>query len=141
MCEVWIKSGKVGLANMLHLLRWEGEVKTLEGLDLPAAGVKGAHVFAAEMKMAEQFVCGISAQWNSEDFKDESLQSVMEIPQKKAKAVAAQTVIQPEEKAPEEISNVMDLADLLRRRLNGKARKSSAPALETHGAKSASKDG
>ncbi|WP_205913633.1 hypothetical protein [Rhizobium leguminosarum] len=45
-------SGKVlVLVLVLNLLRWGDEVKTLEGLDLPAAGVKGAKVTATEMKI------------------------------------------------------------------------------------------
>jgi DNA end-binding protein Ku len=73
--EVLVKTGKVGLAKVviatkqhlavlvpsgkalvLNLLRWGDEVKTFEGLDLPAAGVKGASVTPTEMKMAQQLV-------------------------------------------------------------------------------------
>ncbi|MDM0059099.1 non-homologous end joining protein Ku [Variovorax fucosicus] len=157
--EVLIKSGKVGLAKVviatkqhlavlvpsgkalvLNLLRWGDEVKTLEGLDLPAAGVKGANVTAAEMKMAEQLVGDMSGRWNPEDFKDEFKHAVMKIVQKKVKAGDTETVIQPEEEAPEESSNVIDLTELLQRSLKGgKAKKADAPASKKRNAKPAAK--
>ncbi|WP_204329417.1 hypothetical protein [Rhizobium leguminosarum] len=57
-----VPSGKVlVLVLVLNLLRWGDEVKTLEGLDLPAAGVKGAKVTATEMKIAEQLVGDMSS--------------------------------------------------------------------------------
>ena len=159
--EVLIKSGKVGLAKVviatkqhlavlvpsgkalvLNLLRWGDEVKSLEGLDLPAAGVKGANVTAAEMKMAEQLVGDMSGRWDPEDFKDEFKHAVMKIVQKKVKAGDTETVIQPEEEAPEEDSNVIDLTELLQRSLKGgKGTKADAPAPKKRGAKPASSAG
>ena len=160
--EVLIKTGKVGLAKVviatkqhlavlvpsgkalvLNLLRWGDEVKTLEGLDLPAAGVKGANVSAAEMKMAEQLVGDMSGKWDPEDFKDEFKHAVMKIVQKKVKAGDTETVIQPEEEAPEESSNVIDLTELLQRSLKGGSNtaKSGAPASKKAGAKKAAKSG
>ena len=152
--EVLIKSGKVGLAKVviatkqhlavlvpsgkalvLNLLRWGDEVKTLEGLDLPAAGVKGANVSAAEMKMAEQLVGNMSGKWDPEDFKDEFKHAVMKIVAKKVKAGDTETVIQPEEEALEENSNVIDLSELLQRSLKGG--KASAPASKKADAKPA----
>ena len=162
--EVLIKTGKVGLAKVviatkqhlavlvpsgkalvLNLLRWGDEVKSLEGLDLPAAGVKGANVTAAEMKMAEQLVNDMSGKWEPEDFKDEFKHAVMKIVQKKVKAGDTETVIQPEEEAPEESSNVIDLTDLLQRSLKGgktpKAPKARAAAGTKRSAKPAAKSG
>ncbi|WP_418132193.1 Ku protein (plasmid) [Variovorax sp. 375MFSha3.1] len=136
--EVLLKTGKIGLAKVviatkqhlavlvpsgkamvLNLLRWGDEVKSLEGLDLPPAGVKGAKVSAAEMKMAEQLVGSMSGKWDPEDFKDEFKSAVMKIVQKKVKAGDTETVIQPEEEAPEDSSNVIDLTELLQRSLKG----------------------
>lgn len=157
--EVLLKTGKVGLAKVviatkqhlavlvpsgramvLNLLRWGDEVKTLEGLDLPAAGVKGASVSAAEMKMAEQLVDSMSGKWKPEDFKDEFKSAVMKIVQKKVKAGDTETVIEPEEEAPEDSSNVIDLTELLQRSLKGgKASRADAPAARKRGAKAAGK--
>lgn len=157
--EVLLKTGKVGLAKVviatkqhlavlvpsgramvLNLLRWGDEVKTLEGLDLPAAGMKGANVSAAEMKMAEQLVDSMSGKWKPEDFKDEFKSAVMKIVQKKVKAGDTETVIEPEEEAPEDSSNVIDLTELLQRSLKGgKASRADAPAARKRGAKAAGK--
>ena len=159
--EVLLKTGKVGLAKVviatkqhlavlvpsgramvLNLLRWGDEVKTLEGLDLPAAGMKGANVSAAEMKMAEQLVDSMSGKWKPEDFKDEFKSAVMKIVQKKVKAGDTETVIEPEEEAPEDSSNVIDLTELLQRSLKGgKASRADAPAARKRGAKAAGKSG
>lgn len=156
--EVLIKTGKVGLAKVviatkqhlavlvpsgkalvLNLLRWGDEVKTLEGLDLPAAGVKGANVTAAEMKMAEQLVGDMSGKWNPDDFKDEFKHAVMKIVDKKVKAGDTETVIQPEEEAPGDSAQIIDLTELLARSLkSGKSAK--APPKGTATAKNDGKD-
>ena len=136
--EVLVKTGKIGLAKVvistkqhlaalvpsgkalvLNLLRWGDEVKSLEGLDLPAEGVKGAKVSAAEMKMAEQLVKNMSGTWEPEDFKDEFKHEVMKLVDKKVKAGDTETVIQPEEEAPSEGAEVIDLTELLARSLKG----------------------
>ncbi|MFM9927769.1 Ku protein [Variovorax sp. H27-G14] len=156
--EVLIKTGKVGLSKVviatkqhlavlvpsgkalvLNLLRWGDEVKTLEGLDLPAAGVKGANVTAAEMKMAEQLVGDMSGKWNPDDFKDEFKHAVMKIVDKKVKAGHTETVIQPEEESPGDSAQIIDLTELLARSLkSGKSAK--APAKGTASAKTDGKD-
>jgi len=142
--EVLVKTGKVGLAKVviatkqhlaalvpagevlvLNLLRWGDEVKSLAGLDLPAAGVKGAKVTASEMKMAEQLVKDMSGKWNPEEFKDEFKHAVMKVVEKKVKAGDTETVIEPEEEAPAEGAEIIDLTELLTRSLKGgKAAKS-----------------
>ncbi|MEZ2299976.1 Ku protein [Variovorax sp. RCC_210] len=149
--EVLVKTGKVGLAKVviatkqhlavlvpsgkalvLNLLRWGDEVKTLDGLDLPAAGVKGANVTAAEMKMAEQLVGDMSGKWNPDDFKDEFKHAVMKIVDKKVKAGDTETVIQPEEEAPGESAQVIDLTELLARSLkSGKSVKAPSKGAPT----------
>jgi DNA end-binding protein Ku len=142
--EVLVKTGKVGLAKVviatkqhlaalvpagevlvLNLLRWGDEVKSLAGLDLPAAGVKGAKVNASEMKMAEQLVKDMSGKWNPDEFKDEFKHAVMKVVEKKVKAGDTETVIEPEEEAPAEGAEIIDLTELLTRSLKGgKAAKS-----------------
>ncbi|MDM0049713.1 Ku protein [Variovorax sp. J22R115] len=155
--EVLLKTGKIGLAKVviatkqhlaalvpsdkalvLNLLRWGDEVKSLEGLDLPPAGTKGAKISAAEMKMAEQLVKDMSGEWKPEDFKDEFKHEVMKLVDKKVKAGDTETVIQPEEEAPSEGAEIIDLTELLARSLKG--RKSSKPASKKTRSKAASKN-
>ena len=151
-----VKTGKVGLAKVvistkqhlaalmpagevlvLNLLRWGDEVKSLAGLDLPAAGVKGAKVTASEMKMAEQLVKDMSGKWDPDEFKDEFKHAVMKIAQKKIKAGDTETVIEPEEEAPAQGAEIIDLTELLTRSLKGgKAAKSAgSPAKKTAGSR------
>ncbi|VTU15269.1 putative DNA repair protein YkoV [Variovorax sp. PBL-H6] len=106
-----------GAALVLNLLRWGDEVKALDSLDLPPAGRK--NVSAAEMKMAKQLIAEMSGKWDPEDFKDEFRHQVMKLVEKKAKAGKTETVIEPEEEARPESSNVIDLTELLQRSLKG----------------------
>lgn len=105
-----------GPALVLDLLRWGDEVKTLDSLDLPPAGRK--NLSAAELKMAKQLIAEMSGKWDPEDFKDEFRHQVMKLVDKKVKAGKTETVIEPEEEAPES-SNVIDLTELLKRSLKG----------------------
>jgi DNA end-binding protein Ku len=136
--EVLHKTGTIGLAKVviatkqhlaalvpsekvlvLNLLRWGDDVKSLEGLDLPNAGVKGAKISGAEMQMAEQLVKSMSGEWKPEDFRDEFKHEVMKLVSKKAKAGDTETVIQPEEEAPSQGAEIIDLTELLARSLKG----------------------
>ena len=133
--EALAKTGKIGLAKVviatkqhlavlvpsgralvLNLMRWGDEVKTLEGLDLPAEGIKAAKISAAEMKMAEQLVKDMSGPWEPAAFKDEFKRQVMKLVDMKVKAGDTETVIQPEEEAPEG-AKIIDLTELLARSL------------------------
>lgn len=130
-----------GPALVLNLLRWGDEVKTLDSLDLPAAGKKS--VSAAELKMAKQLVDEMSGQWDPDDFKDEFRIQVMKLVEKKANAGEGKTVLEPEEQAPQS-GEVIDLTALLQRSLKGgskPARKSAdaAPAKKASAKTAAAK--
>jgi len=153
--ETLIATGKIGLAKVvistkqhlaalvpsgpalvLNLLRWGDEVKTLDSLELPAAGSKG--VSAAEMKMAKQLVEEMSGPWEPADFKDEFRIQVMKLVEKKAKAGEAKTVLQPEEEAPKS-ADVIDLTELLQRSLKGGSRTPGKAAPKAAAKKAAAK--
>lgn len=145
--ETLVKTGKIGIAKVviatkqhlaalvpsgpvlvLNLMRWGDEVKALEGLDLPPEGAKAPKIAPAEMKMAEQLVQDMTGKWKPEDFKDEFKHAVMKLVDKKVKAGKTETVIQPEEDAPEHGAEIIDLTELLQRSLKGGAKKSPAGA-------------
>ena len=123
-----------GAALVLNLLRWGDEVKTMESLDLPPAGRK--NLSAAELKMAEQLVKDMTDKWDPDDFKDEFKHEVMKLVAKKVKAGKTETVIEPEEEAPES-SNVIDLTALLERSLKGNAKAKGAASGKKTAAKKA----
>jgi len=154
--DTLVKTGKIGIAKVviatkqhlaalvpsgpvlvLNLMRWGDEVKPLEGLDLPPQGAKAPKIAPAEMKMAEQLVADMTGQWNPEEFKDEFKHAVMKLVDKKVKAGKTETVIQPEEDAPQQGAEVIDLTELLKRSLKGGAKKS--PGGAPSAAKKASK--
>jgi DNA end-binding protein Ku len=136
--ETLARTGKIGLAKVviqtkqhlaalvasgpalvLNLMRWGDEVKPMDGLDLPAAGVKAAGLSAAELKMAAQLVDDMSGHFDPAEFQDEFKQAVMALVDKKVKAGKTETVIQPEEEAPSGGAQVIDLTELLARSLKG----------------------
>ena len=158
--ETLLKTGKVGLAKVviatkqhlaslvpsgpalvLNLLRWGDEVKSLEGLDLPPSGVKGAKLSAGEMKMAEQLVSDMTQKWDPNDFKDDFKHQVMKLVAKKVKAGKTETVIEPEEEAPAQGAEVIDLTELLARSLKGKAGKAAGARATGKAAKAPSRRG
>lgn len=138
--ETLIKTKKIGLAKVviqtkqhlaalvpsgqvlvLNLLRWGDEVRTLEGLDLPEAGMKGANLSESEMKMATQLVNDMTGKWEPDDFKDEFKHEIMKLVEKKVKAGKTETVMQPEEDAPSGGgADIIDLTELLARSLAGR---------------------
>ncbi len=154
--ETLRKTGKIGLAKVviqtkqhlaalvpsgpalvLNLLRWGDEVKPLDGLELPPAGTKS--LSANELKMAEQLVKDMSGPWNPEEFKDEFKHAIMELVQKKVKAGKTETVVAPEEEAPSQGAEVIDLTELLARSLKGKGGKAEKAAPAKSAAKPAAK--
>ena len=126
-----------GAALVLNLLRWGDEVKTLDALELPPAGRK--NLSAAELKMARQLVAEMSGAWDPEDFKDEFRHQVMKLVDQKVKAGDTETVLQPEEEAPDN-ANVLDLTALLQRSLKGGAKPAAkAPARKAPAKKAPAK--
>jgi len=152
--ETLLATGKIGLAKVvistkqhlaalvpsgpalvLNLLRWGDEVKTLDSLELPAAGKSS--VSAAELKMAKQLVAEMSGEWKPEDFKDEFRLQVMKLVEKKAKAGEGKTVLEPEEESLQ-TGEVIDLTALLQRSLKGGGGKSTGKPAAKAPAKKAS---
>ena len=144
------KTGKIGIAKVviqtkqhlaalipsgdvlvLNLMRWGDDVKSLEGLDLPKVGAKGMAPSASELKMAKMLVEDMSGKWDPEEFKDEFKAAVMDLVARKVKAGKTETVIEPQEEAPEYADNVIDLTELLQRSLKGgKTAKQPPPAAK-----------
>lgn len=148
--ETLVRTGKIGLAKVviqtkqhlaalvpsgpalvLNLMRWGDEVKPMDGLDLPAEGVKAAGLSAAELKMAEQLVADMSGRFDPAEFQDEFKQAVMSLVDKKVKAGKTETVVQPEEEVPSGGAQVIDLTELLARSLKGGGKVNAAAGKST----------
>jgi DNA end-binding protein Ku len=108
-----------GDALVLNLMRWGDEVKAMDDLDLPAVGAKSMSANPREQKMAKMLVDDMSGDWNPDDFKDEFKEVVMDLVHKKVQAGKTETVLEPQEEAPNLGDNVIDLTELLQRSLKG----------------------
>ncbi|OZI23173.1 Ku protein [Bordetella genomosp. 9] len=137
-----------GDAMVLNLMRWGDEIKSMEDLDLPTVGAKAMAASPQEQKMAKMLVDDMSGDWNPDDFQDEFRHAIMALVEQKVQAGKTETVIEPQEEAPNVGGgNVIDLTELLQRSLKGRsAAKADAPAksparkaAKKTGAKSASK--
>jgi DNA end-binding protein Ku len=114
----------VGPVLVLNLLRWGADIKPFTDLNLPAEGSKAAGLSEAELKMAVQLVDDMSRPFKPEDYRDSFKDEVMALAHRKAESGETEAVVQPEP-AGEETSksaDVIDLADLLKRSLKGRAR-------------------
>jgi DNA end-binding protein Ku len=122
-----------GPALVLNLLRWGGEIRSWEDLNLPKQG-KAAGLKEPELKMAKQLIADMSGHWSATEFRDSFHDAIMKLVEAKAKAGKTETV-EPLEEAPEsQGADVIDLTELLKRSLKGGAKAaapSPAPAKKT----------
>lgn len=126
-----------GPALMLATLRWANEIRSTDALDLPKEGAAANGLKPAELKMAQQLIDQMTTDWRPDDFKDDFTSALRTLIDKKAKA-GDKAIVEPLEDAPDlGGSNVIDLSELLRQSLRGKAAKPAAvPAKKSarHGA-------
>lgn len=114
-----------GPALMLGTLRWAGEIRSAEGLQLPAAG-KGA-LKPQELQMAGELIRRMQTRWQPQRYEDRFGAAIRELVERKAEAGQAAKV-EPLEKAPAGAgAEVVDLAALLRDSL-GRRGSSKGPA-------------
>jgi DNA end-binding protein Ku len=107
-------------ALVLVKLRWPQEVRGLDELELGPEVTK-PQLAKGELDMAKRLVQDMSADWKPEDYKDEFEDKVMALVEKKAhegKIEDVETVGGEEER---KTADVIDLTELLKRSLGGKA--------------------
>ncbi|NML43916.1 Ku protein [Ramlibacter sp. G-1-2-2] len=106
-----------GPALVLNLLRWGDEVRTWDGLPLPAQGKAG--IKDTELKMAKHLIADMAGHWKAQDWRDNFHDAIMKLVAAKAKAGKA-AAVEPLEEAPAAAgADVIDLTELLRRSLRG----------------------
>jgi len=132
-----------GPALILNLLRWGGEIRSYEALQLPPSGVKEAGIKDAELNMAKQLIKEMSATWSADKFRDTFHDQVMKLVEDKAKAGHVEQVEKiGADAVARSSSNVVDLTELLMRSMRGNAAATpakKAPAKKTTAKKSAAK--
>jgi DNA end-binding protein Ku len=123
----------VGPGLVLNLLRWGADIRPWDDLPLPEEDAKKAGLTERELKMAQELVEDMSAEWAPDEFKDEFKDEILRLVERKVKAGQTETVTQPE---PEEGASegrgakIIDLTELLQRSLRGKGGAKKAAARE-----------
>jgi len=128
--------GKIVLSNKQHLaiispqdnalvmllLRWEAEVRDTAGLPIPG-DAKSEGISDRELKMGESLVMELDGPWAPEQYHDEYVEKLEQVVEAKNKAGDVQTLtgIVEDEIVPGQGADIIDLTELLRRSLRGKA--------------------
>lgn len=108
---------------VLNILRYQDEIRSLEGISLPDASSKRAAVSDKEIKMAMSLLEDMSEPWRPEAYHDTYRDDVMAMIDKKIAANETQTVSEEEpENVAQPTAKVIDLMDLLKKSLGNKSR-------------------
>jgi DNA end-binding protein Ku len=117
-----------GPALMLGTLRWADEIRPADELNLPPAGRKASKLGDDELAMARRLIEQMTSEWKPQDYRDEFSDAIRALVARKARAGKTHAV-EPLEQAPDVSGrNVVDLTELLRSSLRGKAPARKAPA-------------
>ncbi|MEO8752285.1 MAG: Ku protein [Casimicrobiaceae bacterium] len=108
-----------GRALMLNTLRYEDELRNMNGLDLPAEGLKGAGVTAKEVELAKRLVDDMAEHWKPGEFRNSYHQDLMARIKQKIKQGQTREITEPgkDEDDQPRSAQVIDLAELLQRSL------------------------
>ncbi len=127
-----------GPALVLNLLRWGGEIRSWQALQLPPLDMKEAGIREPELKMAKALIEEMAAHWSPDQFRDTFHEQVMKLVEDKASAGHVEQVEKIASEAAQSGGNVVDLTELLLRSMKGqKGNSGSAPKKATTAAKSA----
>lgn len=137
--EALLKTGKVGVAKVviqakqhlavlmpcgralvLNLLRWGGEIRSFEQLDLPPLGIQASRITANELNMAVKLIEDQTQTWNADVFRNSFAEEIHKLINTKVKAGEVREVPKPESPAPGSTgAEIIDLTALLKRSLKG----------------------
>jgi DNA end-binding protein Ku len=110
-----------GRALILNLLRWGGEIRSYEQLDLPPLDAKAAGIKDAEMAMAVQLIDDMTQPWDADMFRNSFAEQIHQLVEQKA-AVGEVSDVAKVDSSPSASAgaDVLDLTALLKRSLEGK---------------------
>lgn len=106
-------------ALVLVKLRWPAEVRGLDTLEL-SAETKKAELKKGELEMAKRLVEDMSGDWSPEEYTDQFEAKIMELVDRKAHEGKIEEV-ETAEDTGKQGADVIDLTELLKRSLGGKA--------------------
>ncbi|MEN5300994.1 MULTISPECIES: Ku protein [unclassified Pseudomonas] len=143
--ETLASTGKVALATVVlhtrqHLallrplddalvmitLRWPDEVRGLDSLELDKS-VTDSKPDKRELDMAKRLVEDMSGAWAPDEYHDAFRQTIMDLVEEKASKGKIAVVDKGEGGAAEKGADIIDLTELLKRSLGGKASRKAAP--------------
>lgn len=107
-------------AMVLVMLRWPAEVRSLDTLEL-GSEVTDAKLVKGELDMAKRLVEDMSAEWSPEDYRDSFEDKIMALVEKKAHEGKIEDVETATGEEERKTADVIDLTELLKRSLGGKA--------------------
>lgn len=110
-----------GRALILNLLRWGGEIRSFEQLNLPPLDAKAAGIKDAEMTMAVQLIEDMTQSWDADNFRNSFADQINQLVEQKASTGDIEDVAKVESgPAVSTGAEVLDLTSLLKRSLEGK---------------------
>lgn len=107
-------------ALVLITLRWPDEVRSLDSLELDSS-VTAAKLDKRELQMAKRLVEDMSASWAPDEYHNVFRQTIMDLVEEKARKGKIAVVEQGEDNAGGKGADIIDLTELLKRSLGGKA--------------------
>ena len=107
-------------AMVLVMLRWPAEVRSLDELELGSEVTK-PELAKGELEMAKRLVEDMSADWKPEDYRDSFEDKIMALVERKANEGKIEDVESATGEEERKTADVIDLTELLKRSLGGKA--------------------
>lgn len=107
-------------AMVLVMLRWPEEVRGLDTLELGSEVTK-PELAKGELDMAKRLVQDMSGDWKPEDYRDSFEDKIMALVEKKANEGKIEDVETATGEEERKTADVIDLTELLKRSLGGKA--------------------
>lgn len=107
-------------ALVLVMLRWPEEVRSLDTIDLNDA-VSNPELSKQELAMAQRLVEDMAGDWEPDSYQDTFTQKIMALVDKKARDGKIEDVEGEETREERKSADVIDLTELLKRSLGGKA--------------------
>ena len=115
-------------ALVMITLRWPEEVRGLASLELDKS-VTDSKLDKRELDMARKLVQDMSGPWTPDEYHDAFRQTILDLVQEKASKGKIETVDKGEGAPAEKGADIIDLTELLKRSLGGKA-KAKKPAAK-----------
>ena len=118
-----------GPALVVNLLRFAHELRDPAALELPGDGEKGAAISTQELRMAEQLVEAMAAEWDPQKYRDDYHDDLLKLIEKKVQSGQTKAVAPAEHRpAREGKGKVVDIMHLLRESLNKAGKTTEEPA-------------